>query len=296
MSVGVTILDGGLSTALEELGVDIGGPLWTARAVLESPDLLEDAHRRFVNAGATVITTASYQCGAHEFARCGLNDVEARRALASTVEVARRATEGTNARVAASVGPFGAVLADGSEYTGRYGVAWDVVERYHRAKLEVLVDAGADFCAVETIPLASEARLIAEILEDLGAPPAWFSFGLGSVRATYGGDDVGEAVTAVEGYAHLVAVGVNCTHPDVIDEVIDVIRGHVRDTGLIVYPNLGRSWNADTRDWSGDISDPFAADRVADWVRRGVTMIGGCCGVGPSDIARLVATATSPVA
>ena len=295
MTVSVTVLDGGLSTALEEVGADIGGPLWTARAVLESPDLLEEAHRRFVNAGATVITTASYQCGAHEFARLGLSDRDARRALASTVDVARRATAGTDARVAASVGPFGAVLADGSEYTGRYDVSWEVVERYHREKLEVLVDAGADLLAVETIPLAAEARLVAGILEDLGAPPAWFSFGVGPNRLTYGGDDVGVAVSAVAGYAHLVAVGANCTHPDVIDEIIDLVGANAPGVPLVAYPNLGRSWNADTRQWSGEISDPFAPDRVAHWAGRGVTMIGGCCGVGPADIARLVATVTPPV-
>jgi S-methylmethionine-dependent homocysteine/selenocysteine methylase len=294
--MGVTILDGGLSTALEEVGANIGGPLWTARAVLESPDLLEEAHRRFVSAGSAVITTASYQCGAREFARLGLSESEARRALTSTVDVARRATAGTDALVAASVGPFGAVRADGSEYTGRYDVSWEVVERYHREKLEVLVDAGADLFAVETIPLAAEARSIAAILEDLGAPPAWFSFGVVSPTVTYGGDEVGAAVSAVAGYARLVAVGANCSHPDVIDEVIDVVRANVGDVSLIAYPNLGRSWNAETRQWAGDVSDPFAPDRVADWTLRGVSMIGGCCGVGPADIARLVATVTPSVA
>jgi S-methylmethionine-dependent homocysteine/selenocysteine methylase len=294
--MGVTILDGGLSTALEEVGANIGGPLWTARAVLESPDLLEEAHRRFVSAGSAVITTASYQCGAREFARLGLSESEARRALTSTVDVARRATAGTDVLVAASVGPFGAVRADGSEYTGRYDVSWEVVERYHREKLEVLVDAGADLFAVETIPLAAEARSIAAILEDLGAPPAWFSFGVVSPTVTYGGDEVGAAVSAVAGYARLVAVGANCSHPDVIDEVIDVVRANAGDVALVAYPNLGRSWNAETRQWAGDVSDPFAPDRIADWTLRGVSMIGGCCGVGPADIARLVATVTPSVA
>jgi homocysteine S-methyltransferase len=243
-----------------------------------------------------VITTASYQCGAREFARLGLSESEARRALTSTVDVARRATAGNDVLVAASVGPFGAVRADGSEYTGRYDVSWEVVERYHREKLEVLVDAGADLFAVETIPLAAEARSIAAILEDLGAPPAWFSFGVVSPTVTYGGDEVGAAVSAVAGYARLVAVGANCSHPDVIDEVIDVVRANAGDVSLVAYPNLGRSWNAETRQWAGDVSDPFAPDRIADWTLRGVSMIGGCCGVGPADIARLVATVTPSVA
>lgn len=295
MTLRATVIDGGLSTALEEVGADIGGPLWTARAVVESPELLEEAHRRFVLAGAEIIATASYQCGAHEFAHMGLSDSAARRALASTVDIARRAASGTRVRVAASVGPYGAVRADGSEYTGLYDVSWSVVEDYHRAKLEVLVGAGADLIAVETIPRADEARLIAEVLEDLGAPPAWFSFGATSPRATYGGDDPGSAVSGIAGYANLVAVGVNCTHPDVVDDIISVLREAAPGVGLIAYPNLGRTWNAETRAWAGDTSDPFAAERVSDWTNRGVTMVGGCCGVGPSDIERLVAAVAPPV-
>lgn len=296
MTVGVTVIDGGLSTALEEVGADIGGPLWTARVVIESPELLVEAHRRFVEAGAAIVTSASYQCGVREFANAGLDASTARRALTSTVDLARRATEGTTARVAASVGPFGAVLADGSEYTGLYAASWEDVEKYHRDKLEVLVGAGVDVIAVETIPRADEARLIAGILDDLGAPAAWFSFGARSSRATYGGDDLRTAVMGIAGYANLVAVGVNCTHPEVVDDVLGDLREAAPRIGLIVYPNLGRVWNAGTRSWTGDSSDPFGVNRLADWTARGVTMIGGCCGVGPADIARLVAGVASSVA
>lgn len=296
MNVAVTILDGGLSTALEEVGADIGGPLWTARAVIESPETLVEAHRRFVEAGARIVTTASYQCGVRQFEHAGLEASAARRALSSTVDLARRATEGTSARVAASIGPFGASSADGSEYTGIYGVPWEVVERYHREKIEVLVDSGADLFAVETIPSIGEARLIAEILEEWGAPPAWFCFGLVAESRTYGGDDLGEAIRTVAGYANAVALGANCTHPLVIDEALTTIAAHAGDAGVIVYPNRGRSWNAETRAWSGEVTDPFASDRVFEWIRRGVTLIGGCCGTGPDDIARLVAVATRAVA
>lgn len=284
-----TVIDGGLSTALEQSGADIGGPLWTARAVVDSPDLLEEAHRRYVEAGAEVITTASYQCGAREFTRFGMSDSEARRALSSTVDIARRATAGTSVRVACSVGPFGAVTADGREYTGRYDVDWNDVVRYHRQKLEVLVDAGADLFAVETCPLVTEAHTIAEILNDLGAPPTWFTFGLASGRSTYGGDDVRDAAAAVSKYPNLVAVGVNCSHPENVDEALDHFGVGAPGVDLIAYPNLGRLWDARTRQWSGETSDPFATRRIEDWVRRGVKYIGGCCGVGPADIARLVA-------
>ena len=178
-----TVIDGGLSTALELLGADISGPLWTAQTVIDDPALLERAHRSFVEAGADIIATASYQCGTKQFEAIGLSTKEARDALASMTTIARRAVEGTSVAVAASVGPFGASLANGSEYNGRYGVEWQIVEDYHREKLAILVDSGADLIAIETIPLADEALLIAEILEELGAPPAWFQVSRDRTRA-----------------------------------------------------------------------------------------------------------------
>lgn len=130
----------------------------------------------------------------------------------------------------------------------------------------------------------------------MGSAPAWFCFGLVAESRTYGGDDLGEAIRTVAGYANAVALGANCTHPLVIDEALTTIAAHAGDAGVIVYPNLGRSWNAETRAWSGEVTDPFASDRVFEWIQRGVTLIGGCCGTGPDDIARLVAVATRAVA
>ena len=295
-----TVIDGGLSTALEEVGADISGPLWTARAIIESPDLLERAHRSFVEAGSDIIATASYQCGANEFESLGMSNNDASAALASTVTIARRAVRGSSVRVAASVGPFGAMLANGSEYNGRYGVSWSAVEEYHRSKLRVLVDAGADLVAVETIPLADEARLIAEILEDLGAPPAWFSFGAASGSLTYGGDTLVSAVGAVTGYANLVAVGVNCAHPDVVDAAVETIsglsNGSLSAAPIIAYPNHGRSWDAASRQWVGVGVNSFETSRIEALVSRGATYIGGCCGVGAAGIARLVAIRDDAVA
>ena len=288
MTLGVTVIDGGLSTALEEVGADIGGPLWTARVVIESPGLLVEAHRRFVEAGAAIVTTASYQCGVREFERAGLDASTARRTLTSTVDLARRATEGTTARVAASVGPFGAVLADGSEYTGRYVASWGDVEKYHRDKLEVLVGAGADLIAVETIPRADEARLIAGILDDLGAPAAWFSFGARSSRATYGGDDLRTAVTGIAGYANLVAVGVNCTHPSLVGSLLRDV-GSVAHLPLVAYPNHGADWDAVGKCWRGVADGTDLPQYLDEWLAAGARLVGGCCGVGTRGVAAIAA-------
>ena len=282
-----TVIDGGLSTALELLGADISGPLWTAQTVIDDPALLERAHRSFVEAGADIIATASYQCGTKQFEAIGLSSKEARDALASTTTIARRAVEGTSVAVAASVGPFGASLANGSEYNGRYGVEWQQVEDYHREKLAILVDSGADLIAIETIPLADEALLIAEILEELGAPPAWFSFGFADETQTYGLDAVDKAVLSIAGYADLVAIGLNCTHPRYVDSLLASMSELVSGIPLIVYPNHGREWDAVARCWTGDSISISSVETVRRWVDLGARFIGGCCGIGPEDIAHL---------
>ena len=270
-----TIIDGGLSTALEQIGADISGPLWTARTIVENPGILETAHRAFVDAGAEIIITASYQCG--------VDDTD----LAATTAIARRAAD-SRARVAASIGPFGASLADGSEYTGRYGVPWERVEDYHRAKIAVLVDTDPDLFAVETIPLADEARLIAGILVELGAPPAWFSFGFVDEASTYGGDPLAAALDAVIGYESLVAVGANCTAPSLIPAITARLHESAPALPLIAYPNHGRQWDADARCWIGSGTRVPDDKSLAEWVANGVEYIGGCCGVGPEGIGALV--------
>lgn len=281
------LLDGGLSTALESLGVDTSGDLWTAWAAWRRSDDLVRAHRSFVDAGAEIVTTASYQCDTELLERAGADTRTARQVLASTTELARRATEGTSCRVAASIGPFGASLADGSEYTGVYPVPWEVVESFHRRRLEVLIDTGPDLFAVETIPRRDEGSLVGDLLVEFGAPQAWFSFGCKSATDTYGGDDVTSAVEAVLDYPNLMAVGVNCVAPALVGDVLENL-GDV-EAPFVIYPNHGRRWNGFERVWEGDATS-IDDDFVASWLARGARFIGGCCGTGPDGIARLAET------
>ena len=292
MTEAYTLIDGGLSTAIERLGGDVSGQLWTAGLAVTDPDKLLAAHRSFVEAGAEVIATASYQCDARAFESFGYDATRGRRVLADMTALARRATQGTSTRVAASVGPFGASLANGSEYTGRYGVEWSVVEHYHREKLRILVDSGPDLVAVETIPLAREAQLIADLLVEYGAPPTWFSFGCADAHRTYGNDDLGVAVRGVSDYPNLVAVGVNCVAPATVSGALRTIRQAIGDRPLIAYPNHGRVWDAVARTWTGDDATASIDDSVDEWVSLGARFVGGCCGVGPTEIARLAARHT----
>lgn len=294
----VTVLDGGLSTALAARGHDLDHPLWTARLLLDRPDELVAAHLDFLRAGAGVVITSSYQASRRGFAALGLDGAAADAALRATTALARRAvarhaseTGGRPAPVAASVGPYGAVLADGSEYTGRYDVGHAGLVEFHAERLAVLVDSRPDLLAVETLPGAAEAAAVAEALARVAArpdgaspPPVWVSFTCPSGTHTAAGDRVEDAVAAARSVPGLAMVGVNCTAPDQVAALLGRI-GAVADLPLVAYPNSGQTWDAAAKRWRGEAHAGF--DAIDDWVALGARLVGGCCGVGPDGIAAL---------
>ena len=274
-----TIIDGGLSTALEELGEQPRGLLWTASALLDRPEVITAAHRRYVDAGADIVISSSYQASEDGFVVAGVPAPEARRLLASTTAVARASGA---AAVAASVGPFGACLGDGSEYHGRYDASWDDVRAFHRRRLEVLVDSGPDLFAIETIPTAVEARIVAEELRSLTDAHAWLTFSCRDEHRTCGGDRFAEAV--VEVAALVDAVGVNCTAPGL---VASLLADAATDLPLVAYPNHGAAWDAAHRCWIGPTGGAEIPGLVPDWWAAGARFVGGCCGVGSTGIRAL---------
>jgi homocysteine S-methyltransferase len=282
MSEPFTVVDGGLSTSLEELGHHPDGALWTAQLVIDRPEVIVAAHRRFVDAGADVVISSSYQASVEGFERAGLGHGAAIAALASTTDLARR----SGARfVAASVGPYGAYLADGSEYRGEYSATWSEVRAFHRARLDVLVDTGADVIAIETIPTVAEAEIVLEELQRLGAPPAWLTFTCRDQRTTCGGEPIGDAIAAVQAVPNLVAIGLNCTDPRHVTSLLVAARERT-DLPFVVYPNHGRAWDAVHKCWIGD-GDDHVASRAGEWVALGARLIGGCCGVGEDGVRAL---------
>ena len=284
---GVTVLDGGLSTALEQVGVDLGGTLWTARLLGEAPERIARAHRAYVEAGARVVTTASYQASVEGLVAAGYDAARARRLITRSVTVAQEVRDELAAThpgvlVAASVGPYGAYLADGSEYTGRYGVPRSRLRDFHGPRLELLAEAGPDLFAVETIPDTDEAEVLVDLLAEHPLP-AWFSY---SVRGTTtsAGQPLPEAYAVLAGGGSLVAAGVNCSEQR---DVLGAVRAAVAATGLpaVAYPNRGGSWSSATKTW--EYAGPLDLDLVAGWVGAGVRFVGGCCGTGPADITLL---------
>ncbi|MFC5170936.1 homocysteine S-methyltransferase [Streptomyces mutomycini] len=284
LAEGTVLLDGGLSNQLEAQGCALSDALWSARLLSEAPQQIEAAHTAYARAGAQVLITASYQATFEGFARRGIGRVRAAELMAGSVESARRAgaVTGRESWVAASVGPYGAMLADGSEYRGRYGLSVRELVRFHRPRAETLAAAGPDVLALETVPDIDEAEALLRVVQDLGMP-VWLSYSVAGDR-TRAGQPLAEAFGLAAGVDQVVAVGVNCCDPADADRAVEVAAA-ATGKPVVVYPNSGEEWDADGRNWVG--RGTFEPGRVRDWQRAGARLVGGCCRVGPSDIAAL---------
>jgi len=286
------VLDGGLATELEAQGADLSDALWSARILVDEPERIEAAHLAFYRAGARVATTASYQATFEGFAARGIAHDDAAVLLRRSVELAdaarRRAIdEGLPGPlfVAASVGPYGAMLADGSEYRGRYGrsVAW--LAGFHRERVAVLAGTSADVLAFETIPEVEEAAALGRLLADHEGAAAWASFSCADGARIRSGAPIEEAVAAVDGVPGILAVGVNCTAPEHVPELVARIRA-VTTLPIVAYPNSGEGWDAASRRWTGAAAaDAVDAPAALGWVAAGARLVGGCCRVRPGQIA-----------
>jgi homocysteine S-methyltransferase len=286
LTAGPVVLDGGLSTELEALGHDVSSALWSARLLRDDPGAIVAAHAAFAAAGAQVATTASYQATVEGFDAAGVGSAEARRLIASSVALAREGQP--DGWVAGSVGPYGAMLADGSEYTGAYvaevGIAR--LREFHRPRMELLAEAGADVLACETVPAAAEAEALVAEADALGVP-FWLSLttvvdAVGLAR-TRRGELAADVFALAASSDHAVAVGVNCTGPGGV--LAAVHAAATTDMPVVVYPNSGEGWDAATRSWTG--RPGISPDDVPAWLAAGARLLGGCCRVRPQDIAAI---------
>jgi homocysteine S-methyltransferase len=282
------VLDGGLATLLEQHGHDLSSHLWSARLLRDDPGAVEAAHREFFAAGAEVATSASYQVSFEGFGAEGAGTAEVERLLRRSVGLAAAARDATapGGWVAASVGPYGAVLADGSEYRGDYDLDVAGLRAFHRPRLAVLaatVGEQADVLAIETVPCLAEVEAVLAELDGTGVP-AWLSLSAAGDQ-TRAGEPLDEAFAMAGDVAEVIAVGVNCTTPADARTAVALAARH---RPAVVYPNSGQGWNAEERSWEG--RSAFAAADVTAWVAAGARLVGGCCRVGPQDVAALRAT------
>ncbi|MGC4907991.1 homocysteine S-methyltransferase [Streptomyces cyaneofuscatus] len=289
LAEGPVLLDGGLSNQLEAQGCDLSDALWSARLLADAPEQVEAAHLAYLRAGAQVLITASYQATFEGFGRHGIGPERTGALLARSVELARRAAGAARRAdpereiwVAASVGPYGAMLADGSEYRGRYGLTVRELDRFHRPRVAALAEAGPDVLALETVPDMDEAEAVVRVAEETGLP-LWLSYSVAGGR-TRAGQPLEEAFAVAAGREAVVALGVNCCDPA---EAEEAVRVAVEVTGkpAVVYPNSGEGWDAEGRGWTG--ASTFDPGRVRAWTGAGARLVGGCCRVGPDRIKEL---------
>ena len=294
---GTLILDGGLATELERQGADLDNALWSARLLLDRPELIRQVHLDYLRAGADCIVTASYQASLEGFARRGLDAEGAESLLRLSVTLAREARRAfwrlprsrdgrSKPLVAASVGPYGAALADGSEYRGDYGLTIDELEAFHRRRFQVLAASGADLLAIETIPSHREALALVRLLEADDGIEAWMSFSCRDRRSLCDGTPLARVVAEIESCSRLVAVGVNCTAPAFVDELLGEAAKVTRKP-LVAYPNTGEGYDAATRSWLPALASVDLERACVEWRRAGAALIGGCCRTRPEDIAAL---------
>jgi homocysteine S-methyltransferase len=284
----LVVLDGALASELERDGYDLDDPLWSARTLIERPEAIVAVHRRYVEAGADIITTASYQATVPGLLRRGLSRADALDVLRTAGTLARQACDGAprSVRVAGSLGPYGASLADGSEYRGAYGLSEHALVDFHRERAEI-VSTTVDLLAFETIPDATEAKAIGRLLAEPGLP-AWVSFSIASARTLRDGTPLAEAVQAVEGSERIFAIGVNCCPPTLVGDALSTLR-EATGRPLIVYPNSGEGWDARDHRWTGDALDEHGIFELAEgWMRQGASIIGGCCRTTPALTRQLV--------
>jgi homocysteine S-methyltransferase len=295
------VLDGALATELERRGADLRDPLWSAKCLIESPETIRAVHLDYFRAGADVATTATYQATFEGFRRRGIGRNEAESLLRAAVSLAAAARDEfwadpanrqfrSRPLVAASVGPYGAMLADGSEYRGRYAVSDAQLADFHGPRLEILAGTGADLIACETLPCLREALVLARLLEDHPALSAWISFSCIDGARNSEGEAVADCAAALRGHDRIAALGVNCTPPEFVTELLGTLATQA-DKPLLAYPNSGEAYDAGTKRWRGPGGCQPISGRVGEWHCAGARLIGGCCRTTPGDIGEIFAQA-----
>jgi homocysteine S-methyltransferase len=292
---GYVVVEGGLATELERRGADLADPLWSARQLVEGPDLIREVHEAYFAAGADIAVSASYQASVAGFAARGIGFQDAVRLMALSVELAKEARERywhDPARrgegrawplVAASIGPYGASLADGSEYRGNYAISRQELADFHGPRLAAVMTARPDLLAIETIPSAEEAALVLELLAAWPEIRAWVSFTCNDSSRIGDGRPVADAIGSVEGHPLVAAVGFNCVPPSLAEELLGA-AAPVTEKPLVIYPNSGERWDAERRHWvPGESPFDFGAG-ARRWRERGARLIGGCCRTDPGTI------------
>ena len=290
----VAIVDGALATELERRGCDLNDALWSAKVLMEQPELIHQVHLDYFYAGADLAITASYQATVEGFARRGLKRNDALDLMKKSVQIAQSARDefwaDENNRknrirplIAASVGSYGAFLADGSEYRGDYGLTEQELIEFHRPRVEALIASGADLLACETIPCLIEAQALVKLLGEFPNTFAWFCFSAKDDEHICDGEKISDCAKWLDQFPQAAAIGINCTSPLYIPSLIREIKKNT-DKPVIVYPNSGEIYDPVANTWHGETSCDAFGEQSKEWFENGAVIIGGCCRTTPDHI------------
>lgn len=289
------IVDGGLATELEARGHNLHDSLWSAKILMEDPQAIYQVHLDYLWAGADVIITATYQATLAGLMARGLDAAEAEQILRLAVELACRARDDFWAQVggaasgrlrplvAASVGPYGAYLANGAEYTGDYDLDEAGLVAFHRPRWHILATSGADLLACETIPSAAESRALVRLLAETPTLPAWMAFSCRSAAEISDGTPLADCAAELDGVAQIAAVGINCTAPRHVPGLITAAQTATTKP-IIIYPNSGEAYDPVAKVWLGQTDAEGFGTSAREWRKLGAALIGGCCRTGPAHI------------
>jgi len=289
------VIDGALGTELERKGYELNDSIWSAKFLMENPAAIVEVHKDYLEAGADCITTASYQASFEGFMKKGLSKEEAKNLLQSAIKIAKQArdtfwlTNKENRKkplVAASIGPYGAFLADGSEFRGDYQVTEQELIDFHKERMQTILEAKPDLLALETMPSFQEAKALCKLLKDFPNAQAWLSFSAKDEDHINDGTPIKECAKWLDNQEQIIAIGINCTAPQYIASLISHIK-EVSSKPIIVYPNAGGNYDAITKTWNTkeEISSYKAKAQL--WNEKGASLIGGCCQTTPSDIKQI---------
>ncbi|GAW99771.1 homocysteine S-methyltransferase [Secundilactobacillus mixtipabuli] len=286
------VVDGAMATELEKLGVKTDTELWSAMALIHDPQAVVAVHKRYFEVGANVAITDSYQANVPAFEAAGLTPAEGRRLITESVKLAQQARDtylaATKTKrplwIAGSVGPYGAYLADGSEYTGNYQLSRQQYQNFHRERMQLLAAAGVDLFAFETQPNFEEAKALVALLEnEFSTLPAWVSFSVDQQGRLCDGTSLSKAVAYFEDHPQVVAIGVNCTAMTNIEKRVKTVAT-VTTKPIVVYPNNGDTYDPASKTWQVNPAAPTFSELVPKWLAAGASLIGGCCRTTPEDI------------
>jgi homocysteine S-methyltransferase len=285
------LLDGGLSNELERQGCDLNQKLWSAKLLEANPEAITLAHLAYLESGAQCIITSSYQATLPGFMSIGYDQPSAISLILKSVQLAEEARSRfmsshphqSKPLIAASIGPYGAYLANGSEYRGDYTISDQELTDFHEPRINLLDNSTADILACETIPCLQEANVLSSILKRK-KKSAWISFSCKDGQHISDGTPIEQCAELFANHPTVFAIGVNCTSPQYISELIKSIKSKSGDKRIVVYPNSGSVYHAESKTWSG-LSDSSSCElMVKEWMALGADIIGGCCGIGPEQI------------